>query len=415
MNHSKILLPFFAISIFSLLFFSSYVYGSPVPNFQKLNEVCTETTTSTPINILNITDVTDFDFVVDEDYLLLVSAKFGGRSGVDQFILKLLHNNTIFQGSTMNYEVPQTNNSCGADDDLFNYFWFTLYTPNATEATQDINFEINSLANNQMQIDDVTIQVIHLSDALTKDTDYFFNEVLTTETLATGFATPNNATISFTPTVNNNDWMILGSNQIDTGSATINYESRIFFNGTEIDFPLMSEEGEDVSEELYVQTLSRFVTLTNSSQVIQMQSQIDEAGAGTHERTYSSIFALNLDKFREHTGQFLQPEVQLDDILFGDNILNQTHIVPLNNTDIFILADVGSKEFSSSNKFQARVQANNTDLLSGMTSETYEFNNERDDTDISRWTTPFILNVNASSHVIDIDGSETLVGQDGLI
>jgi len=412
MNHSKILVSFFVVFIFSLLFFSNYAYGAVVSSVQESDEVCQEITAVT--TILNITDVTDFDFEQDEDYLVIVSSKFGGQSGQNQLVLRLMHNATIFQGSEHNYEPTVTNVACVDNDNLANYFWFTVWTPNATEATQDLIFQIDSPTGTDMQVDDTVLSVIHLSEFLTKDIDYFFDEVLTTETITTGFATPNNATITFTPTNNNDDWMIIGSNQIDTGSATVNYESRIFFNGTISDFPLQSEEGEDVVNELYVQTMSRFVTLPNSTaQQIEMQTQIDTATAGTHERLYSSIFALNLDKFREHTGEFIEAEADLGDTLFVTNVQNQTHIVPINNTDIFILSDIGTKDLGASNAMFARVQLNDTDVITGMTSEEYQFNNERDATDIGRWTTSTIENVVNATHIIELDASEFLPSQDG--
>ncbi len=404
MNNSKIILSFFIVSIFSLLFFSNYAFASQVSNFQETVEVCTEITTLT--TVLNVTDGTDFDFVQDEDYLIVASAKFAGNSTVNPYILRLQHENTTFAGSEMNYKLPKGNGNCGDAGDgnqMFNYFWFTLWTPNATEATQDIVFEVDTAggANAPMQFDDVTIQIIHLSNQLTKDVDYFFNEVTTTETLATVFATPNNATITFTPTNNNDDWMVIGSNQIDTGSVVINYDSRIFFNGTISDFPLMSEEGEDPTTDSYVQTLSRFVTLPNTQQQIQMQSQIDQAGAGIHERTYSSIFAINLDKFTEHSGQFIEAPTALGIPLFGDLILTQNHIVSTNNTNIFILADFGTIE----KEIRARVQLNQTDVITGMTSQEYKFNEMRDNTDVLRWTTSDIENVINATHTIDVDAS----------
>jgi len=412
MNHSKILVSFFVISIFSLLFFSNYAYGAVVSSLQESDEVCSEISAVT--TILNVTDVTDFDFEQDEDYLVIVASKFGGQSGVNQLVLRLMHNATTFQGSELNYEPTITNVACVDNDNLHNYFWFTVWTPNATEATQDLVFQIDSPTGTDMQIDDSTLSIIHLSEFLTKDVDYFFDEVLTTETITTGFATPNNATITFTPSNNNDDWMILGTNQIDTGSATVNYESRIFFNGTISDFPLQSEEGEDITNELYVQTMSRFVTIPNSTaQQIEMQTQIDSAIGGTHERLYSSIFALNLDKFREHTGEFIEAEADLGDTLFVTNIQNQTLVVPINNTDIFILSDIGSKDMGASNAMFARVQLNDTDVLTGMTSEEYQFNNERDSTDIFRWSTPSIENVVNATHIVDVDGSEFLPAQDG--
>jgi hypothetical protein len=158
MKASKIYLPILSIFIFSSLFFSTSVYGALVSNYEEIDDICQEITTLT--TLINITDGTDFDFVADEDYLIITSAKFGGQSGTDQYIFRLLHNATTFDGSELNYELPQTNNDCASGDELFNYFFYTLWTPNATEATQDIILEAESLTGTDMQIDDVTMQVI---------------------------------------------------------------------------------------------------------------------------------------------------------------------------------------------------------------------------------------------------------------
>ena len=81
MNYSKTILSFLAFLIFSLLFVTSEVHGAKLLNFQESVEQCTEVNTLT--TIINITDSTDFDFLVDEDYLIIANENIASQSVAD--------------------------------------------------------------------------------------------------------------------------------------------------------------------------------------------------------------------------------------------------------------------------------------------------------------------------------------------
>ncbi len=412
MIHSK----FFIFSLLFLIFSISVVqYASGIELASYYEDVdgtpsCTSFGTlagDTSIG-LNVTDGVEFDFIQDQSYLLVVTTDWGGTITVNEYAVRVLHNATVFEGSENIMEPVVATNGCSFNNDFYRYFWFTVWTPSTpTEASEDIRVEFETLDGSAMEYDNIAVSVINLDDTIiTENTDWFFDEVLTDTTLATSFGTLNNATLSFTPAINNTDWLVMGSNQLDTGTATVNFETRLFVNGTETDFPLISQEGEDPVDELFVQTFARGLTLQNTTQILQTQAQVDATASGTNERLYSSLFALNIDIFDEQIFSWIEPEADISQTEYGTNVLNNTFTPPINGTNVFILADFGTKD-TGATLIEARVQLDNVDTLEGNTAESYDYNAQWDGSDILRWSQGGIFDVNNTTHTVDVDASQT--------
>ena len=371
MKSSK-LLPIFAfVFLFSLLFFQSAFATDQfeLDHFSEVNTICTALETGTQIKV-NITDSTEIDFLINEKYLLIATGDIAGEDVGNELGVRLLHGTTEFEGGAMmlepNQNVEESEDLCAPPDQgdgWHTYFWWTVWEPTtAGEATEDIVVELDSADDTRLFSDNFSIMAIHLNSTLIfENLDWFFAENTTNTTLTTTFGGSGNATLNFTPSVNNTKWLILGTSQMDTGVATVNYQTRMFVNGTECTFcdkPIISVEGEDPASEILVQSFARAINLTNTAQTIQTQTAIDGAGGGTQERLYSSIFALNLDKFDARVSNYIDPEADLTDVNYATNVINATIITP-QTEDIVIIADIGTKDNDGTGSSQFRVQVNN--------------------------------------------------------
>ncbi len=408
MNFNFIFLFLFLVLISGLSM--QYANALEIPHYFEQNAVCA-TTNSTAI-ALNVTDSTDFDFISGRDYLIISTASFGGDLSSATVDIFTAHNETKFDGGL---KIIEPSNGLGAEcitpnDDINKYFFWTLWSPIGSEANEDIVIGVNSTNSPSfVQYDDVTMTIIELSEQLTQDVDWFHNSNTTDNIIkfnSTAFNSTNNAIIQFTPEENNEDWLIFGTNTIDTASAVVSYLTRLFVNGTETDLPEIHQEGEDPTAEKFVQTFARVLTLPNSTQVIEVQANLDADIAGIHTREFSAVFALNLDKFVDHS--FVWSPAVLDVTHVGSfgTLVDSISITPSsNNTDTFILADIGTRE--TEEQINLRLQVDNVDDPTGQTAQEYEFLDEWDIDDDLRWTVGIIQNLTNSSHTIDVDGGET--------
>lgn len=416
MNSSNLLF-FFGLFLVFGISFANFAHAYTLDYAQDTIEgtpSCLSTTgTATG---LTITDVTDIDFEEDESYLIIATSSIAGGSTTEEYSTRVLHGTTVFEGSEHVFE-PDEAGSCSTDEQFYKYFWFTVWTPsNPTEAGEDISIEYESLDGSDLYYDDVVLNVVHLDSAvMDEDEDWFFVQDTTDTTLQQSWGTPNNATLNFTPTVDDNDWLLMGSNQLDTGAGNVQYMTRLFVTGAETDLPIRSQEGEDPAEDLFVQTFARVITIDNSTASnIQVQAQLDNGGGGTQERLNSQLFALNLDIFHENAWEFTGGTVNVGGAEYGTLVASETFTPTVNNAPVMIISDVGSQDTAGGDDIEFRTQVDGTDLISGMTGESYDYNPEWDGSDTLFWANAKITTMTNSSHTIDIDGSETGGGVESI-
>ena len=413
------LLPIFSIVLISTLLFSQSVFAVELDHYSEVNTVCTTWTTPTMVvTALNVTDGTDFDFLINEKYLLMVTGDIGGGDINEQVGARLLHGTTEFEGSRMVLEVDESNdNACGNNRELYTWFWWTVWEPTTVgEANEDIIVEYDILNTQDGYHDNVSFLAIHLNNTrITENTDWFFAENTTNTTLTQTFGGSGNATLSFTPTINDKNWLILGTSQLDTGDATVNYATRMFVDGTECTFcdkPLITLEGENPTVELMVHSFARAIPLSNTPQTIQVQTALDGgAGSGTQERLYSSIFALNIDLFNAKTSNYIDPEANVSESEFGTQVISAS-ITPTLTADIVIITDIGTKDNDINTSIEFRVQVDDVDTLPDQTTNSVGFNGENGSTEIWRFSRMSVENLDTSTHNIDVDASQFETGFD---
>ena len=129
---------------------------SIVPHYYEENTGCQETIVAKPI--LTVLDVAEFDFEADEDYLLMANTMWGGTEIDDTYEVNVKHGTKIFEGSQMIREPNQVGVSpCNSGENVYKYFWWTLYTPNATEATENISINVNPIGTDPVQATEIVI------------------------------------------------------------------------------------------------------------------------------------------------------------------------------------------------------------------------------------------------------------------
>ncbi len=403
MKVSKLFFLFILTGLFSVgLFFDSA--NAQVDNYFEENTVCGTTTTSTiPIQI---TDSTEFEFQDGRDYLIVVTSTFAGDNA-KTYEINLKHGTTIFEGSQMIVEPKDSGVSCAVSTRTYKYFFSTIWSPvGVGQASESITLNYISLdATTAMVFDDVTIFVMDMNQ-LTENTDWFFDENTIDTTLAsngTGFNTTNSAILSFTPTTNNDDWLIFGNALLTADDVATQYQTRLNF-GNETFTPIISKEGEDIAEQI-LQTFSRVFTLNNTqSHTFKIESNNDGIPVGVNERIYNSIFALNLDKFQFHNSTYIDGGIiPVQEPEYNTNFVTLNTNITSSDTEWFIF---GGFTKDDSKNMELRLQVDDVDEPTGQTTQSYDFSDGWDSDDRVPNNFMTVENLTSSTvHTIDIDGS----------
>ncbi len=406
---------FFLFSFLFLIISSLLVFevkeasAVSITHFFKEDMVCSLVTTT--FTGLTIIDETDFSFIDGRKYLIMANAEIGADANSANIEVELRHGTTVFEGSDMNIEpVGLSTSTCADNMKMYNWSYFTVWAPSgATEAGEDIIIFFEEFAGDNMVLGMQTIMVMEISESLTEDTgaggDWIYNESTTDTTLGTSWDTSNDATVTFTPATNNNDWLVMCTTQLDTGATNRSYESRI--NAiTDSDVATMASwEGEDATNDKYVQTLQRVFTVENSAHTFECEAQRESGGGGTHQRLYTAIFAIDLDQF-ETTSNVYENNLEAvpDTITEVYTLAHQ----PTTAGDTWILATNNINGTGRGDFF--RMQVDNVDQ---------PFDSGRDDDptdlwdankDIFTWWNQSVENLSTASHNIDVDLSDASSG-----
>lgn len=358
-----------------------------------------QTTKQTHTGDANWTDITgasiaDTEFVTGRKYLLVMTCVFDSTNVNQNASVRTLHGTTAFASSEMSMEPRSSPNQ------YHQYMWFTVWTAVASEGVK-MQFKIES-GSHTVGADQVTLFSMEISEDLTEDTDWFFNENTTSTSLTSSWSTTNNATRTFTPGVANDHWLVMTRSQITPGSTSNNFESRMERTGeassTE---PLLTIEGEDTTNDRQLHTIMRVFTLGNASNTFTEQSRNDQTSNGT--RNYSGLFILNLDKFEDRNDVYTAAEVTLSATDFATQVQTLS-MTPTQVGDVWIMGwwafDAGANVAAKS-----RLQVDQTDQPGTQTSDAYETSKAHDATDELPLGIQTVENLSAANHDFDLDGS----------
>lgn len=329
-------------------------------------------------------------FSTGDKYLIICKANSGIDNGNGNFGIRVLHGSTIF-GTSVDQREPRLS----AVD--MPYLWFTVWTAIASEGIK-MQFATVNNTGDTVRSDQITMFIMNLSDDVTENTDWYFDEDVSDTSLDTSQSSSNNAAVTFTPS-GNSDWLVMTTSRIDVSAANIQFESIIDSSGDVTDTePKVSVEGEDPTYDYFVFSLLRVFALTNQSNTFTEKSRVD-SGSGAGPRKSSAIFALNLEKFVDHEDIYTAAEIALTTVAWEVEVQTLS-ITPSQTADTLILSHYIYD--GDQNLHGSRVQVDGTDQPTGQTALTYPWveNDATDEAIIAHMT---VENLDNTSHTVDID------------
>lgn len=234
-------------------------------------------------------------WVANKEYLILASALIEASGSTIEHHIRLVRGTTPteFTDADCVYDPVAANGGFWA-------FWMYRFTqPSTPEAiTLELQGESTGVITSLMS----QIVAIQLTDYLTENTDFYWNEVttdyVTTATMA------SQAAVTFTPN-GTDDWLIIGqANQLQASGQTTNVEMRINDSVGGTNTPFLSMEGEDpdAGDEARCVGLIRMFTPSAASRTFAMQFR--HTGAETFTIASSRLLALNLNKFQQRINNY---------------------------------------------------------------------------------------------------------------
>ena len=351
-----------------------------------------QTTTSVTYSDVTGASIASGNFTTGKKYLLIITAQSTLNTADDASAIRTLHGSTAFDESE---QIQET-------ETLADYGIYQFITVWTAVSGEGIKLQFRPLIDTlQVTIDQIAMFAMNLSDDLTENTDWFFAERATDDTLNIAFT--DGAAVTFTPGTAGHDWLVLSYSQIDITSGTLTAISRLSRSGEASS--LLPEARGVISLTTAVPgfLLSRVFNLGASSNTFTEQSASDTDA--THTRLHSSIFALNLNKFKNHANAYTEADVALSATDYATQ-LQTISITPDVVSDTLIGSYCGFDGQSTLREFEFRVQLDEADQPTGQTTDNRQFAAGNNDTDEN--PCPLITMVtalSAAAHTIDLDGS----------
>lgn len=149
--------------------------------------------------------------------------------------------------------------------------------------------------------------------------------------------------------------------------------------------------------------LARVYTLPASSTTFKVQYAV--SASTTANALHSKIFALNLNKFRNHVFAYTEAGTNLSASDYATQIQTAS-ITPDVQGDVFVGSYWSFDRNSSSNTGEQRIQIDNSDVPAGQTTANYQFRHGTDGTDEDPMViSTLVTNMTSAAHTIDLDGS----------
>lgn len=173
--------------------------------------------------------------------------------------------------------------------------WMTRVNLGGTVA----DFELQNLRGGtsaNVTIEKARIVVLKAADLGTENTDWFWSKSTTNVAHTTTYSGTSRASITWTPGVATEDWLILCSDLINIDSVSVNCEGQVLLDGATLVAGDYSEEGEDLSE-IWTHLFAGIMeNLSAASHTITYQSRDDTATAA-NDHLESAILLVRAGKF----------------------------------------------------------------------------------------------------------------------
>jgi len=364
-------------------------------NHTYVEQLTEQTTSSTSFVDVTGAQIGSGSFVAGQKYLLVVRATNNQAVSNGAIRHQVIHGSTAFSSSEDYRTIP-------LNGTRNHYTWWTVWTAVSGEA---ITLQHLSVAGTSVGTDDICMLAMRLDADLAENTDWVFNENTTSTTLSSTYSTSNNASVTFTPGTAGHDWLVLSRCTVDTVSDTISYKTRIEHAGgsSEVTPEHIQEPGGGAGADNMLLCHARVYNLGAVSQTFNEEAAVSTTGT-TEARLTSGIFALNLNKFKEHATQYTDGGIDLSATDYATEIATIS-ITPSVAGDVvalgFAVYDVVAGGQTTVEK--RRLQLDNTTDLPTTAVITYcDQNDARDQVPMQ----VFVMeNLTAAAHTIDFDAS----------
>lgn len=365
-----------------------------------------QTTTSATFADFTNNSIAAASFTAGKKYLISVTAQLDSSSATSAARIQMVHGTTAFTDSDGRWGPNSTTGRV-------NYFWWTVFTQPGGGA-EDIKAQIaNGTAGTTTGIDNFSLICIKLSDDLTEDTgsggDWKTNEVSATTSLTQSDSSSNNASVTITPAVANNHWLVLTKSRLAAAAITRSSASRIVRSGEASSTGPFTQWEHAVNTDTPVYSLARVFTLGAASNTFEEKSFSVTANSGS--RTYSGVFVLNLSKLAVTADSYDDSsvtELGADTTPFQTQVASVS-IQPAVQGDVWALGLMTVDQNATGITFKARMQLDNstsTDIPATSTTDSYNFWNTKDATDEPIWVGQGMISaLSTSSHTVDLDAS----------
>lgn len=350
-----------------------------------------QTTSSTTFVDVTGATIASGSFTVGKKYLIYITAHVGYMAG-DGTEVQVIHGSTAFSGSGQWV-------SFAADTNRHNYTFMTVWEAVSSEGIA-LQYRSRLGGANTASANFVSIFVMNLSDDLTENTDWHFNEVSADDAMSTAFE--DGAAVTFTPTTASHDWLVLGNIQVDYAAQSANYVTVRLTDGTNV-LPQAQVDIPNTALDEVGFGLARVFTLPASSTTLKVQYKV--SASTTANALHSKIFALDLNKFRNHGFAYTEAGTNLSASDYATQIQTLS-FTPDIQGDVFVGSYWSFDRNSSSNTGEQRIQIDNSDSPAGQTTANYQFRHGTDGTDEDPMViSTLVANMTAAAHTIDLDGS----------
>jgi hypothetical protein len=339
------------------------------------------------------------NFVAGKKYLLYVTAQITNQTATDSVELVALHGTTPFDDALGGSGGSHAVFSTASASMQWAYGWFTVWTAVSGEAIK-LQFRTPGELGTA-QVDRIAMLAINLSDNFVENTDWAFAEDATDVTLTTAFT--DGASVTVTP-AGASDWLVLTSAQgpgANGGAALaltrINRsgEAASVLPEARVEVTLMGDQ--------MPMTLARVFALTAASNTFTEQSATSANGWGI-VRTHSSVFILNLSKFKVHASAYTEPDLALSATAYATQ-LQTLSITPTVASNVWIGAYWGFDRNDALRNAKFRVQVDNVDQPAGQTTDAYVFAQTNDASDEVPMILSTLANLTPAAHTVDLDAS----------
>lgn len=365
-----------------------------------------QTTTSTSMVDVTGASLASGNFTAGDKYLILVTAQLAIQTSAS-FLpsVQTVHGTTAFAESVSTYKTA-------AVDTYFSYSYATIWTAVASEGIK-LQFQTSS-ATRAAEIDQITIDAIHVTELAASDVQYALNS----SALSLTTTPQDGASVTFTPANNNDDWLVMTGARFVVATTSIDDETQMSESVGATTTPLWRGRTNSASS-IPVAHCFRTFALSNASHTIKEQAFLSAAGAAGDQRTHSWVLCLRLNAFNQHAVIYTDGATgALSGTAYATNV-QTVNFTPNPAGDWCVLSSWMYKPGGLTNFGKGRQQIAAADDPATQTTDSYAQNQALGSSDTRPISYSTISNQTASAKTVNADGScqtsGTPVGQQRVI